>query len=317
MLRTLLRFLLLLLLAGLSGMALWLLMHRTETIHLIRQALQEETPTHIHAVTFSPPPPLHTVATQPPPSSTFVTPASLVLAEVRFNVQTAQQLLFLGRDPAVVLDLLQQADQMSIPENTTAWLSFRRALATDILHVQSLKNSDRLGTYLQLSTLRRQLEQTDMQLAPASASALTDISATSGTAPGSVLSGDPDWKNVLQDGLQQFRQLIQIRRVPAQSILLPDRQQLAALKQHLESLLDEATWAWLHEEPVVYHQALSDTSLTLEHYALCIDPTALRLFEQQLLQLNQRQPPVEQKNPMLDSTLTALQHLENSSGVQP
>ncbi len=177
---------------------------------------------------------------------------AIVLANVNQLIQLAQYNLVYFHDTDNALSALTLADkQLSTIISPDIRLENLHQLLTQYLtNLKALPHIDLTTSLAQIQTLKAQITQ--LPLLPISNSAAINAGVTTRS-----LSEDK-WIRMLQNSLNSFRQLIVIRRLnkPIEP-LLPEREQ-QYLQHNLILLLQQAQWALIHHEAIIYQSSLQE-----------------------------------------------------------
>ncbi len=271
----------------------WLKNLQSSTIQLdqrLEHLQRVESQDTLHTTTL-----LHQVQTDPSLRERWL------LAEIGYDLHIAEQQLMLGRNPADVLPWLHHADDLAANSRDEHSLVLRNALAQDLLSVQSAAQLDIPGTYLRLHAIALRLQQLPMQPAPVRV-------ASPPLARTTPLPENQGWRQLWQEGMIHFSQLISLRHVSRDPGPLPDAREQQALKWHEQALLDQATWALLHRQNVIYQQALSDIAQLLRQHALLYDQGSYLAIDKEVQSLMTLSIAFPQLN--LDRSLQALHNLQ-------
>ena len=187
---------------------------------------------------------------------------AILLANVNQLIQLAQYNLVYFHDTDNALSALTLADkQLSTIISPDIRLENLHQLLTQYLtNLKALPHIDLTTTLTQIQALKRQITQ--LPLLPASNSAIPkpDVAASS--------LSENKWIRRLQNSLDRFRQLIVIRHLnkPIEP-LLPEREQ-QYLQHNLILLLQQAQWALIHHEAIIYQSSLQEIQENIkDHFA--------------------------------------------------
>ena len=110
------------------------------------------------------------------------------------------------------------------------------------------------------------------------------------------------WIRMLQNSLDSFRQLIVIRRLnkPIEP-LLPEREQ-QYLQHNLILLLQQAQWALIHHEAIIYQSSLLEIQENIKDHFASNSPITQTVMQSitQLKQIDLQTPSVD-LNPLLEA----------------
>ena len=230
---------------------------------------------------------------------------SVELAEVRFDLMSAQQWLLLGRDPETAQRLLDQADRLAMNMPGADWLALRQALAEDEQDLAHAAPVDQVGDELRISALRSEIMALHAPQGPMPVS-------SSRVEPSERTISPIGWQTAVHDGLQALKQLVQIHPVAKPHELVPDVHDFVVFQQHLNALLDTVGWGVRYGQPKVEASAFQEIFQQLDGYASWLRPQerANLLFDLERVQhqlLNQPAAPP----PSLDRSMQVLMRLQH------
>lgn len=185
-----------------------------------------------------------------------------VLAEVDYLVQLANLQLRINRNVYTAMTLLQTADQRLASLHQGQLTEIRHALISDLHELQNTPQLDKEGLLLKLHALSEQISK--LSIVPQKISILnTEASPTDVTRLEKILTL---WKKAWDSTVQALQQIVIVHRrdqiiIP---LLAPDEEVL--LRQNLVLLLQQAQWAVLNNEPLIYKPSLQRTIDWLKRY---------------------------------------------------
>lgn len=217
------------------------------------------------------------------------------LANVNQLIQLAQYNLNYFHDTDNALSALILADKQlaAIIKPDVRLEKLRQLLAQDLTQLKTLPHNDLNSILSQLQTLKIQISQLPL------------LSTNSSITPNSNLaashSSENKWLGMLQNSLNNFRNLIVIRRwnKPIEP-LLPEKEQ-QFLQHNLLLLLQQAQWALLHHEAVIYQASLQEILETIKD-RFASNASITQTVIQNISQLKQidLQTPALDLNPLLE-----------------
>ncbi len=181
-----------------------------------------------------------------------------VLDETKYLLRLANLNLRWLNDPQAAMTLLAFADDVIAALNNPNLSSLREALAKDSAALKAVPVVDLVGIVSQLNALSEQIPKLPL--------------VTGKTSVQQVTQAQPDeeqettWHDALADNLQVLKKLIVIR-YHEQLIqpLLPPEQRLY-LEQNLLLLLQQARWAVLQRQQVIYEDSLAQATDWIKNY---------------------------------------------------
>lgn len=215
------------------------------------------------------------------------------IIEAEFLVKSASEKLQLESNPLQAIVLLQYADQEIRDLNDAQLFPIRKALASDIAKLQAVPRVDVAGIYAQLAALNEQIIKLPLPTKPAENTPVVESDA----APASW------WQRGLQQAWQAIRQIVTVhyyqQNVPP--LVMPAQQDF--LLQNLHAQVDQAIWALLHHQSVIYQKSLQTTIEWIKQYfdadSSAVQSVLANLTQLQLIDVN---PTV----PQLTDSLQAL-----------
>ncbi|WP_342219945.1 uroporphyrinogen-III C-methyltransferase [Rickettsiella endosymbiont of Miltochrista miniata] len=221
---------------------------------------------------------------------------AILLANINQLIQLAQYNLVYFHDTDNALSALSLADkQLSTIISPDVRLENLHQLLTQYLtNLKALPHIDLTAILAQLQTLKAQITQ--LPLLATSNSTTPNPKATVGS------SSENKWVSMLKNSLDSFRQLVVIRRLnkPIEP-LLPEREQ-QYLQHNLILLLQQAQWALIHHEAIIYQSSLQEIQENIkDHFAgnSPITKTVMQSITQ--LQQIELQTPSLDLNPLLEA----------------
>ncbi|MGC1854769.1 MAG: uroporphyrinogen-III C-methyltransferase [Candidatus Aquirickettsiella sp.] len=221
---------------------------------------------------------------------------AIMLANVNQLIQLAQYNLVYFHDTDNALSALILADkQLSTIISPDIRLENLHQLLTQYLtNLKALPHIDLTTSLAQIQTLKAQITQ--LPLLPISNSAAIN----SGVTTSSI--SENKWIRMLQNSLNSFRQLIVIRRLnkPIEP-LLPEREQ-QYLQHNLILLLQQAQWALIHHEAIIYQSSLQEIQKNIKNH-FAPNSSIVQTVMQSITQLEHidLQTPSIDLNPLLEA----------------
>lgn len=169
------------------------------------------------------------------------------LSEAQYFVKLANDQVQISKDPAVALTLLQRADQLLQTVKSVDVTPIRTQVTKDISTIQALPKIDTTQLYSQLSQLNSQIESLPLP-----------VDTQPVKAPTVSVDADlPWWKTGLNRSWDALKRIVIIRNVGDTALppVLPEEKNY--LYQALHAQLDNAAWAVLHQNKLVYQDSLN------------------------------------------------------------
>ena len=193
-----------------------------------------------------------------------------LMAEAEYLLRLANQRLHMEKDYLGSLAILQAADEVLAETKDVAVYPVRKAVAEEIIGLQSVANIDSQGIYLQLEALITQLEKLDDRLFFDDAPLLNDpLKAEEEPAA-------PVW---YEEALKTLKEHFVIRRLDHKVKPLPAPDQIYYLKQNLRLMLEQAELALLEKNQDIYQQSLSKAEQWVQDYFLGKDPVTQAMLK--------------------------------------
>lgn len=179
------------------------------------------------------------------------------VAEARYLIKLADAILQLEQNPALAAKALQLADEQLKEVSDANVDAVRKALAADILALQSVPAVDVKGIYMKLFALQDYITQLSLRNQPSGKTLATTVE------PMETL---PWWKRGLQNTWGEIRQLVSVRYNASNQMpfMTPDQQ--ALLYQNCRAELMQAMWALTHGQPEIYQKSLQQVTTWIKTY---------------------------------------------------
>ncbi len=196
--------------------------------------------------------------------------------EVRYAVRLANVNLQFRQHISSALALLKLADQDIRDMTDSSFAEVRKALAADIMELQSIKEVDTTGIYMRLLALNNKVEQLPLMNKPV----LT--SEQNKTTPSA--ENLPWWRKGLNQSLESLRKLVVVRYNASGKVPLIPPDQQAYLYQNWHLALSHAMTALLQGESEIYRSSLQQVITWVNEYAMP-DTPVVNAFLAELSQL--------------------------------
>lgn len=183
-----------------------------------------------------------------------------LLAEARYLLRLASQRLLVERGTEGAQALLVSADGILQSLSDRDIQTVRDAIASDLIALKLAKKVDREGIYARLNALKLKIQS--LSIAPARIDPTTVAKTSSQT-----LESDPDktWYQKIWDSIRGafsgfLTAHVQVSSLDQQPQLLIAKQQRLQLINGLQLMLEQAQFAMLHEEEMIYKNSLQQAS---------------------------------------------------------
>lgn len=183
-----------------------------------------------------------------------------LVEEVRYLVKLADVNLQIRQSVSSSLALLKLADQDIRNVTNPGFVEIRKALAADIMDLQSVQEVDITGIYMRLLALNNKIDQLPLMNKPTIASEQKQT-----IAPSEVL---PWWRKGLNQSLESLRNLVVVRYNSSGKIPLVPPDQQAYLYQNWHMVLLHAMTALMQGESEVYRSSLQQAITWINEYAM-------------------------------------------------
>ncbi|MDI9819563.1 MULTISPECIES: uroporphyrinogen-III C-methyltransferase [unclassified Legionella] len=170
-----------------------------------------------------------------------------VLLKARYYLELAEINAHWSSDQQATIALLQQADRLLVNLSSQQLYAIRQAIAQEITELQALPKIDSAGLLSQLDAIQNNISGLPLKRPLSKEKKVNQVTAEKKTS---------SWREQLRDSLNSFEKLIVIRRTDEeiQPLLSPIHQ--TVLQDIIRMNLQEAQWAVLQTNPVVYQLAL-------------------------------------------------------------
>lgn len=193
-------------------------------------------------------------------------------AEAHYLVKLANDQLQLVGNVQVALAILQRADQILQTMPETAASPLRSALTSDIAKLQALPKVDEANLYARLNSLNQVVDQLPLPLTPMQTNP-DDVATVN------VPNDLPWWKKILAGAWQALHKLVIIKNENTNYMPLVLPEEKVFLYQNLHAQLENASWAVLHHNGVVYQASLARTSMWIKQYFVQTAPLTISVLQ--------------------------------------
>lgn len=221
---------------------------------------------------------------------------AILLANVNQLIQLAQYNLVYFHDTDNAMSALTLADKQlsTIISPDIRLENLHQLLTQNLTNLKALPHIELTTSLAQIQILKSQITQ--LPLLP------TSNSATPNPEVATTNFSENKWVRMLQTSLNSFRQLIVIRRLnkPIEP-LLPEREQ-QYLQHNLILLLQQAQWALIHHEAIIYQSSLQEIQENIKNHFAANSPITQTVMQSitQLKQIDLQTSPID-LNPLLEA----------------
>lgn len=208
--------------------------------------------------------------------------------EVRYLVKLADLNLQFRQSVSEALALLKLADKDIRDVTDSSFVEVRKALAADMMDLQSVQEVDKTGIYLRLLALNNKLDQLPLMNKPTLVSEQKQT-----TIPSDNL---PWWRKGLNKSFESLRNLVVVRYNASGKIPLVPPDQQAYLYQNWHTVLLHAMTALMQGESKIYHASLQQAITWINEYAMPDTPVVnaflAELSQMQAIDIHPAMPSV-------------------------
>jgi uroporphyrin-3 C-methyltransferase len=198
-----------------------------------------------------------------------------LLAEAEYLLRLANQRLYMEKDYNGALVILKAADAVLVETKETALFPVRKAIAQEIVQLESVGKVDRTGLFLKLEALINQIEKLDQNLffkdSPLLEETRPETNALPATVDASEVPQPTNWRNRMSVALERLERYFVIRHRddPVEPLLAPE--QIYYLQQNLRLMLEQAELALLDRNQALYERSLDKAERWIAQYFLTND----------------------------------------------
>jgi len=181
-----------------------------------------------------------------------------LLAEARYLLRLANQRLLVERGTDGARALLESADTILLSVDDDSVMPVRSAIANEVIALKLAETIDRQGLYLRLSAIKQQIQALPLiPFRPDNEEPSTSPTGSLQTPESDRTWYDPVW-NSIKSVFGNLDRFIQIRdHDQAPELLISETQQLQTIN-HLMLMFEQAQFALLHEEEMIYRNSLEE-----------------------------------------------------------
>ncbi|MAZ77881.1 MAG: hypothetical protein CMF39_04315 [Legionellaceae bacterium] len=222
-----------------------------------------------------------------------------LLDESLYLTRLARYNLSYQHDISTSKMLLEDADQALFLTGYPEVSDVRRMLAENIAALQAIPPLDVTGIFLRLQALNGEISKLPL---------ISDNPASEKLAASKhdTEQASNDWKGALHHNIHRIGKLIVIQRrdKPIQPLITTEQQ--ALLNLYLSNLFNNAQWALLHRNNIIYKSSLAEINKAVSTYYSTTSETTQQLLQSvdTLAKIN-----IAPKLPNINATLSALINL--------
>ncbi len=209
------------------------------------------------------------------------------LAEAQYLVRLANDRLQFAHNVTLALVLLKRADQVLATDNTANILEIRKALAADMARISALPTINVTSLYLQLVSLNAALDQLPLPTQP--------LKPENSSTPIVNTANLPWWQAAWQHTLAALSKIVVVRynQTTTLPLVMPDEKMF--LYQNVHAQIENASWALLHRNHIVYQASLQRALTWIQQYFAPDAAETKRVLQQlqALLSVNILPPTVD------------------------
>lgn len=235
-----------------------------------------------------------------------------VLLKARYYIEIAQINAHWTNDFNTSAGLLQQADQLLQPLNENKIFDVRQVLAKEIAALKAAPILDVAGILSKLDAAQAHITALSIPVT---------ITTKDTNEKLSVNNDTPGWRTQLQKSLTLIEKLIIIRRNNENSTPILSPLYEGLIKESIRLNIQQAQWAVLNKDPVVYELALQQALNTVKRIFNTSTADALTLIKQlqdlQQISLKQETPIIGLALPLLNQLIDTKSLLNKSAPPTP
>lgn len=225
-----------------------------------------------------------------------------LLLKARYYLELAQINSHWSDNYNAAISLLQQADKLLEQLHAPKIFEVRQAIAKEIAQFKALPAIDIAG-------LLGQLDAAQISVSNLTIQATIDENETGTTANSETpKTANPSaWKTRFQDSVNLLEKLVVIRREDEQVKPLMSPLFESILRESIRLNLQEAQWAVLNSNPVVYQLAMKQATMNLKRTFNQTSPNIVALLKQlnelEQVKITQEKPTIELALPLLNQMI--------------
>lgn len=228
------------------------------------------------------------------------------ISEAVYLVSIAQERLNMVGDIPTAIKLLKTANDRLKNFGDVRVGPIRESIAKDIVNLETMARFDKIGVWVELGAIRKQLGNLSFHTLQASIEGQPEI-------VGALEPIDVErsaWRQALENTWQELKGLVRVREFNADKLnsFVEPKDQIPLLRA-MDLMLVEAQWGLLQEEPRVYQQSLDLLEERLSVYFVQDE-----LLKSMVAQINNlKTKTIRQTGGDLSRTITMLNALETAS----
>lgn len=223
-----------------------------------------------------------------------------ILIKARYYLELAQVNAHWSNDFNAAIALLGQADRLLEQLHEPKVFAIRQAIAKEIILLKAIPTIDIAGLLSKLDAAQISISNLTLQSAIDDNKSVTET-VSSETANPSV------WQTRLLKSVSLLKKLVVIRRDDEKIKPLISPLFEAILKESIRLNLQEAQWAILNNNPIVYQLALKQASMNLKRTFTETSRNTVELLKQfnelQQVKIIQEKPKIELALPLLNQMI--------------
>lgn len=222
-----------------------------------------------------------------------------ILLKAHYYLELAQINAHWSNNSESTIALLEQADQLLKQFNEPAIFTIRQTIAKDIAQIQALPPVDIAGILSQLDAVQNSINDLSISLPGYENKPTIEESNPS--------SNNSSWNTRLQESMNILGKLVVIRRHDQEikPLLSPLLEEI--LKEKIRLNLQEAQWAVLNHDPLVYQlvlkQAIDTLKVNFNENTANTASIIKKLTELQQMSVTQKRPTLNSALPMLNELI--------------
>lgn len=233
-----------------------------------------------------------------------------LLLKARYYLELAQINAHWSKNIDSTIMLLQQADFLLKQFTDPKIFDMRQAIAKDIAQLQAIPRVDISGLLSQLDAAQNSINDLSIPLPAMSKQPAAGNSVISNEKPSA-------WHLRLQESMNFLEKLVVIQHHDQNIQPLISPLFTALIKENLHLNLQEAQWAILNNNPVVYHlvleQAIKSLKMNFQQGNPKSSALIKKLIELQQSKLTQEKPAIGSALPMLNKLIDSQKNFASPS----
>ena len=224
-----------------------------------------------------------------------------LLLKARYYLELAQINAHWSDNFNAAISLLQQADKLLEQLPAPKIFAVRQAIAKEITQLKAIPIVDIAGLLSQLDAAQTSVDNLTIQTTIAQTEPTTETETPQAANPSSA------WKTRLQDSVNLLEKMVVIRRDDENIRPLMSPLYESILRESIRLNLQEAQWAIINNNPVVYQLALKQATLNLKRTFNQTSQNTVALLKQlndlQKIKMTQEKPVIDLALPLLNQLI--------------